>query len=101
MASRVPRGVEGALAASRASRQALKRAVPGSTRVRSYATVGDQASSDILNSVKASSSSGGRTPLQERQVQSASPQERKSAIEAEKERKYRQYEALLKAKAKE
>ncbi|CAO1623979.1 unnamed protein product [Sympodiomycopsis kandeliae] len=78
------------------------RCISSSPRVR-YASVPDDPTQDLLSSAGSSSSSrhGGRSSIQARHHQAASPQERKSLMEDAKERKMRQYEKLLQARAAE
>ncbi|CAO1615628.1 unnamed protein product [Parajaminaea phylloscopi] len=80
----------------RSALAAVDRVGQTSSLRRFYATVGESGPAAL-----ASSSSAGRTPLQERHNQHASPQDRRSPLEATKERVYRQYEKALKAKAAE
>lgn len=65
---------------------------------RSYASISDPSHSEILNASSAASSS---SPVEARRQQAASPQERRTATQLEQERKFRQYEKVLKAKAAE
>lgn len=68
---------------------------------RCAAAVSSGETSHIIDSTRQTNSPDGRTPLQVRRDQNASPQDRKSALDEAKERKFRQYEKLLKAKAAE
>lgn len=70
------------------------------TRPRFLASVSDPSGSDVI--VQASSSANSRqTPAQSARNSNAAPSDRQSLIQAAKERKMKEYEALLKQKAAE
>lgn len=55
--------------------------------------------SEILQATQQQHAGPSRTPVQARRAQHASPQDRRSAIQDERERKLKEYERVLKAKA--